>query len=119
MVPIRGVFEHINAGVEWDESNRTVIARLDSDVIRLPLNSYTATVNGLNVSLDSPATMVRGRAMVPLRFLSEALHSSVDWVASIQTVRITTEIATIGHCQPMLAIPLPGLMQGLSFHSAP
>ncbi len=93
MVPIRGVFEHMHAEVEWDDSARTVITRYENDVIRLPINSHNPTVNGVRVSMDSPAIMVRGRAMVPLRFLSEALHSSVDWVSSSQTVRITTEIA--------------------------
>ncbi len=90
MVPVRGVFEHMNSNVEWDASSRTVVAQRGTDTIRLPVNSYYATVNGRQVTLDSPATIVRGRTVVPLRFLSESLGSTVDWIASTRTVEINT-----------------------------
>lgn len=93
MVPVRGVFEHMNAHVVWSESNQTVTAHRGSDVIVLPVNSYTATVNGRNVSLDSPAIVRNGRTLVPLRFLSEALGASVEWVASTRIVEITSAAA--------------------------
>ncbi len=90
MVPVRGVFEHMNSNVEWDSNSRTVVAQRGTDTIRLPVNSYYATVNGRQVNLDSPAKIVMGRTMVPLRFLSEALGGTVDWVASVRTVEINT-----------------------------
>jgi hypothetical protein len=90
MVPVRGVFEHMNATVFWDANARTVFAQHGSDSISLPINSYNATVNGRRVILDVPATVSRGRTMVPLRFLSEALGAGVDWVASTRTVEINS-----------------------------
>ncbi len=90
MVPVRGVFEHMNANVDWDESNRTVTARRGNDTIYLTLNANSATINGERVKLDAPARFVRGRTMVPLRFLGESLSSSVEWIASTRTVEIAT-----------------------------
>ena len=46
MVPVRGVFEHLNADVMWSAANRTVTAQRGSDQITLPINSNFATVNG-------------------------------------------------------------------------
>lgn len=89
MVPVRGVFEHMNAVVEWDSDARTVIAKRAGDTIRLPVNSNYATINGREVMLDAPATNVMGRTMVPLRFISESLGANVDWVPNTRTVEIT------------------------------
>ncbi len=90
MVPVRGVFEHMNATVLWDANTRTVIANRGNDNIRLPINSYTATVNSRQVTLDAPATIIAGRTIVPLRFLSESLGAEVEWIEASRTVAINT-----------------------------
>jgi hypothetical protein len=90
MVPLRGVFEFMHASVDWDAATRTVIAQRFNDTIRLPINSYTATVNGRDVAIDAPARIQSGRTLVPLRFLSESLGANVDWIAATRTVEINT-----------------------------
>jgi hypothetical protein len=94
MVPVRGVFEHMGADVTWDSSSQTVNAQHGDDVISLPINSYTATLNGRTVNLDSPARMSSGRVMVPLRFLSESMGADVEWVSATRTVEITSIAVT-------------------------
>ncbi len=90
-VPVRGVFEYMNAQVKWDEVNRCVDAQRGEDKIKLPINSSTAVINGSNIQMDSPAIMVRGRAMIPLRFLSESMHAKVAWLESERMVTIDTK----------------------------
>lgn len=90
MVPVRGVFEHMNAEVEWNADTRTVTAQRGNDNIILPINSRFATVNGRQVSLDAPARIRNGRTIVPLRFLSESLGASVEWIADSRLVEINT-----------------------------
>jgi hypothetical protein len=80
----------MNANVIWNRSTQMVIAKHSGDTIRLGINADYATINNRRVNLDTPATLVNGRTMVPLRFLSEALGASVYWVASTRTVEITT-----------------------------
>lgn len=83
----------MKADVVWDAESRIVTATRGTDVIVLPLNSRTATVNGRIVTLDAPARLIRGRTMVPLRFLSESLGADVEWIAGTRTVEITTSAA--------------------------
>lgn len=90
MVPLRGVLEALGAFVGWNNLTQTVTVIKDSNKIILPIGSKTATVNGKSVSLDIPAEVIKGRTMVPLRFLSEALNNQVDWDAENQAVDITT-----------------------------
>ncbi len=90
MVPVRGVFEHMNASVIWNENERTVVAHRGMDHIILTVNSYIANVNGEDMRLDTPAVIKSGRTLVPLRFLSESLRAGVEWNASSRTVEITT-----------------------------
>ncbi len=90
MVPVRGVFEHMKANVDWDASTRTVHAQQGNNHIKLVIDSRMALVNDRQVSLDTPATIYRGSTMVPLRFLSESLGATVEWVARSRTVEIDT-----------------------------
>lgn len=120
MVPVRGVFEHMNATVVWDEASRTVIAERGNDVIRIPVDAYTATINGRTVNLDAPARSHNGRTMVPLRFLGESLDASVEWLAYSRTVEIKSanpvviiDHANMTHVVPGTVVPL-SLNQKLS-----
>ncbi|HSI71998.1 MAG TPA: copper amine oxidase N-terminal domain-containing protein [Fimbriimonas sp.] len=92
MVPVRGVFEHMNATVEWHPRMGMVTAKRGNDTIKLPVNSEYATVNGKQVKLDTPAVVRSGRTMVPLRFLSESLGASVEWMSASRTVAISTSM---------------------------
>jgi hypothetical protein len=49
-----------------------------------------ATVDGRAVMLDVPASIIGGRTMVPLRFVSEAMGARVDWNNASRTVAITS-----------------------------
>ncbi len=90
LVPMRAIFEAFGAEVFWDETNRSVAASKDSVAVLLKIDSDIATLNGSEVTLDSPATIVNGRTLVPVRFVSEALGNNVDWDADTKTVIITS-----------------------------
>ncbi|MDN5348079.1 MAG: hypothetical protein PWP65_1643 [Clostridia bacterium] len=88
-VPFRKIFAALGAEVEWEESTATVRARLAGRQVSLKIGSRQALVNGETVELEAPAVAVEGRALVPVRFIAEALGSRVDWDASTQSVKIT------------------------------
>jgi len=79
LVPMRGVFERLGAGVDWDGPNQTVIAYKAGLRISLEIGSSQATVNDHTVNMGVRARIIGGSTMVPLRFLSEALGAEVDW----------------------------------------
>lgn len=89
LVPMRTIFEVMGADVEWDGKKSTVKAKRGATSILLPLNSKQATINGVTKNLDVPAKGIKGRTMVPLRFVSEALGCKVEWNSKLSVVSIT------------------------------
>lgn len=90
LVPLRGVLESLGATVSYNAVTRTVYATRGTVQIQLPLGSRVAYINGAARTLDVPATVVSGRTLVPLRFMSEALGANVNWNAQTRTVFIAT-----------------------------
>ncbi len=90
LIPLRGVFEQMGATVEWDAASRTVLAARGTTLVELRIGSRIAKVNERPVTLDVPPMIVRGRTLVPLRFISESLGATVDYRAESRTVLIYT-----------------------------
>ncbi len=88
LVPLRGVFEELGASVSWDSSTDTVHVKKDDKHIKLKVGSKTAYINGQKVTLDVSSQLIKGRTMVPLRFVSEALGASVSWDGKTNTASI-------------------------------
>jgi len=89
LVPIRAIFDALGAHVEWNTLARTVTATRTGIIIVLPIGSSYPTINGQAVQIDAPAIIYAGRALVPLRFVSQALGAQVHWDASSRVVTIT------------------------------
>ncbi|MGV3617051.1 MAG: stalk domain-containing protein [Fimbriimonas sp.] len=90
MVPLRGVFEAIGAYVEYDEENRMITAKKNSETVELKMGEKVARKNGAEIMLDSPPDVVGGTTMVPLRFIAEALGGKVEFDKPNNQVLITT-----------------------------
>ena len=90
LVPLRGIFERLGATVVFDSTTQTVTAARESITVVLRLGSREARINDRIVLLDVPSLALRGRTMVPLRFVSEALGARVDWDERTRTVQIYT-----------------------------
>jgi hypothetical protein len=87
-LPLRDVAEALDADVRWNAATQTVHGSRDGRTFRLPIGSRTAFVQDNSVSLDSPARLVSGRTLVPLRFAAEALGAEVAWHPANQRVAI-------------------------------
>lgn len=90
MVPLRGVFEAMNAFVQYSANERSITAVRGDRRVELKVGARTAQVNGSNVALEVPAVAKTGRVLVPLRFIAESLDANVFWDGADNTVRITT-----------------------------
>lgn len=91
LVPLRAIFEALDAQVQWDSATQTALAQKDGTSVRVTIDSTTAYVNGQAYTLDVPAQLIQSRTMVPARFVSESLHARVLWDGSTQSVYILTE----------------------------
>ncbi|WP_440960790.1 copper amine oxidase N-terminal domain-containing protein [Paenibacillus nitricinens] len=101
MVPLRAIFEAFNATIKWDQKAQTVTATKDNTTIMLKIGSKTATINNKAVTLDVPGLNLKGRTMVPTRFVSEALGHEVGWNPKTQVVTITTSTSNVGNAGPV------------------
>lgn len=92
LVPLRAIFEALNATLDWDGETQTVTASRGDIQISLQIGSTTAIVNGEEMTLDVAAQGIQGRTMVPARFVSEALNCSVTWDGNTLTVAVADEL---------------------------
>lgn len=89
LVPIRVVSESLGAQVSWEATTRVATIVSGASQIVLKVGEVRATVDGAPVTLDSPARIINGRTMVPIRFVGEALGATVAWDATKRQVSVT------------------------------
>ena len=90
MVPLRAIFESLGATIEWNGDTQTVTSTRGTTTISLTINSTKMYVNGESKTLDTPACLVGGRTLVPVRAISEAFGTTVTWDGATSTVIIST-----------------------------
>ena len=81
LVPLRFVSEALNIGVNWDSNKQKVFINGDNIRVTLDIGSPFAEINGVSMLLEGDSLLVNGRAMVPLRFVSETLGANVEWTS--------------------------------------
>ena len=97
LVPMRGIFESLGAEIFWDDETKTVRAYSHNGTrITLVIGELNAVVNDNVVTLDTPAQIVSGRTMVPVRFVAEALGEKVEWDGNTKTVIIGDKLVASG-----------------------
>jgi len=74
LVPMRAIFEALDAEVIWNGEGRTI--------------TVTKGKNSIFLKVDVPAKIVGNRTLVPLRAISEALNSDVEWYPDSKTILI-------------------------------
>lgn len=94
MVPISVISKGLSAGVEWNQSSKTVTIKQGDTVLKLSNGQKTALVNNTSVALDTSVQIKQGRVMVPIRFVSEQLGLQVLWN------QITKHISLLSNTEP-------------------
>lgn len=88
LVPLRAIFEALNAEVAWDGETQTVRAIRYGTYIELQIGSNEMKVNNEIKLLDVPAKTINDRTMVPARAVAEAFGCNVRWDAENNAVII-------------------------------
>ncbi len=79
MVPMRDIFEALDAVVEWDSDTWSVTAEKDDVTAILAIGMDTMYVNGSPVFLDVVPELTNDKTFVPLRAVSEVFGCEVNW----------------------------------------
>lgn len=93
LVPMRAIFEALDAVVTWDDATQTAIGEKDGVVIKITIDSNIMYVGEEAVEIDVPAQLVNDRTLVPVRAISEAFGSQVTWDEASETVIIKSTVA--------------------------
>ena len=93
LLPVRFVAEPLGAMVLWDGTARKVTVILEKTTIELWIDKPIAQINLMLVYIDPENPKVvpiieSGRALLPLRFLSESLGAEVTWDGVKRTVTV-------------------------------
>lgn len=102
LIPARGVFEAMDAKVEWDadkrrvdvtSSNNITIVRLYIDNPVMEVYTFEGSLFNMeerDVTLEVAPQIMNDRTMLPLRAISEALKADVQWDENTFTASITS-----------------------------
>ena len=90
LVPLRAIFEALEAEVNWDDETRTVTAQKGEATMELKIGEATYKVNGEEKTLDVPAQIKNDRTLVPLRVVAESLDCAVEWDGEKYVVDVAT-----------------------------
>ncbi|OPH47872.1 hypothetical protein BC351_39325 [Paenibacillus ferrarius] len=91
LVPLRTIFETLGAEVSWNGATSTITATKDKQTILLTVGNQTATLNGQPIQLETPAAVVNGNTLVPVRFIAESLGTKVAWIPETKTVQLLSK----------------------------
>jgi len=96
LVPLRAIFESLEADVEWDSIERKVTSTRGDTTIVLYIGNREAYVNGESIIMDVPPRIINGRTLVPVRFITESFGGDVKWDGIERIVKISTEMTETG-----------------------
>ncbi len=93
LLPLRALL--VNLGVQndndhiiWNAADKSVTVIKDSKKINLKINSKTAYINDLPISLDVEPIIYKDRTYIPARFIAQSLGKKVVWDGSTSAVLI-------------------------------
>lgn len=90
-MPFRALFEQGGGSVDWHPDTRTVTAAKPGRTVELKIGSRRALVNQQVVQLIMPAFIKRGRTMIPLGFIRQAMNVNVQYNEKTGEVILTSK----------------------------
>jgi WD40 repeat protein len=89
LLPIRALIDELGGILDWLDSEQKITIQLNNKKIELWIDKNAAYVNGIAQTLDVAPTIINGRTMLPLRFVSENLGLQLEWDGATQTISLS------------------------------
>ena len=104
LVPMRRIFEALDAQVFWDEPSQSVTAVSGTDVILFQIGKAELYKNGkLAYTMPVPAQIINDRTLVPLRAVAESFGCDVAW----DGIEYIVDISSAGNAPVVKPTPDP------------
>lgn len=94
LIPLRGLFEEMDAEISWDATKRkitvdcgstNIVMQIDNDLVYVTNKRYGL----VRYTLSVYPQIISSRTFVPIRFVSENLGYDVEWNGEDQTIKIS------------------------------
>lgn len=89
MVPMRKIFEELDADVSWNDETKTATGTRGDRTVKISVGSSSMYVNHKQISLDTSPIILGDRTLVPVRAVAEGLGCQVDWDGNRYLVSVT------------------------------
>lgn len=88
LVPIRAIVEAMGGTIDWNAATQTVGIDYNARRVKMTIDSKSMSVNGAQQTIDVAPRAINSRTMLPVRFVSDALGISIDWLNSTKQIVI-------------------------------
>jgi uncharacterized protein YkwD len=88
---VRDLAAALGAAVDWDDVMKAAKYTKNGRTVTFYTAKAMYAVNGRDQATDSPAKLISGNTMIPVRLLSEVLGAKVDYDGKTRTVYISYE----------------------------
>jgi len=95
LVPLRAIFEALDATVEWNDETQTVTSTKGNTTVSMQINNTQYSVNTEQKTMDVPPLLLNSRTLIPVRAVAESFGCNVDWDDANQTVIIDSNIKIV------------------------
>ena len=90
LTPFRHLIEKAGGSVDWEEAGQNVKAQADGRKIALHIGDNFALINSQTIGLERASFVERGRTIVPLSFMRDALNVNIEYDKKTGHVLITS-----------------------------
>lgn len=92
MVPMRKIFEELNAEVSWDSATQTATGKRGDRTVKIAIGDRKMYINHKEVTLDTAPLIMGDRTLVPVRAVAEGMGCEVGWNGPARIVEITPRV---------------------------
>ncbi|MBQ8590804.1 MAG: N-acetylmuramoyl-L-alanine amidase [Firmicutes bacterium] len=95
LLPAKILFETMGGTVTWDNDLRQTTIELNDTVVQLRIDNPTALVDGVEMTMDVPPTIINSRTYVPVNFAATNLGCEVLWDAVNRIVTVNSPVKDV------------------------
>jgi hypothetical protein len=78
----------MGATISWDGNTKTVYANCNGKILEMTVGKYSAILDGEVLSMLTPAQIVNGNTMVPVRIIAQSFGCEPGWDEATRSVTI-------------------------------
>lgn len=88
LIPLRGIFEKLGYGVEYDTETKTAVISSDITTMEFTAEENYFLFNGLPQNLEVPQRIIDGHFVIPLNGVLNLIVKKAEWNGETKTVNI-------------------------------